>query len=218
MRKIHAILFDVIGTTVLENDPEVINRCFLNAFEQNSIAITKQEILTVRGKDKYEAIQQLLQRGGYSQTLTEGIFEAFKANVTGEISHFTEHPSFQIVHDHFRAKRVKVGTGSGLPASVFEILFEHLNWSRHRFDYSSVFERFSSGRPDPVMIRDMSAQLNVPVQNILKVGDTVADVQEGKNANSLTAAVASGTQKPELLLAASPDYIFNSLDDIMSII
>jgi phosphonoacetaldehyde hydrolase len=218
MEKIRAILFDVIGTTVLENNPDLINRCFQDAFSRNSITIDKAEVLRVRGKDKLEAIQEILITTNNSQNTAVRIFEDFKKNVIADISNFTEHPEFAEVMEFLKNRKIKVGVGSGLPASVFQILFDHLGWSRYKFDYTAVFERFKAGRPDPVMILDMCNRINVPTNQLLKVGDTVSDVLEGKNANVTTAVVMSGTQRKEQLLASKPDHVFNTLREIMSII
>lgn len=218
MRIIQAVLFDVIGTTVLEGDPECINRCFVNAFSENSVTITKNDVLLVRGRDKREAIQQLLLQSGHSIGMTDQILETFKSNVTAEISTFIEHPGLAMLVSHLKNKNIKVGIGSGLPVQVFELLFAYLNWDRYAFDYIGLFENFKAGRPDPIMIHDMASRLRVPVQTILKVGDTISDIHEGKNAKAITAVVMAGTQKRELLLASQPDYIFESLLDLITVI
>ena len=52
--------------------------------------------------------------------------------------------------------------------------------------------------------------LNNP-SKVLKIGDTIVDVQEGKNAKVLTAMVLTGTQSKADLGDLKPDYIFNSI-------
>ena len=53
---------------------------------------------------------------------------------------------------------------------------------------------------------------------VLKIGDTVVDIQEGKNAGVVTASVLTGTQKRDELEKFNPDYIFNDITEIISII
>lgn len=218
MKKIKAVLFDVIGTTVLENDPELINHCFQDAFSRNSLYIDKSEVLRVRGKDKLEAIKEILTATNNTMESSKKIFEDFKKNVTAEISNFKEHPEFAEVMLFLNGRNIKVGVGSGLPGSVFQILFDHLHWQKYKFDYAAVFEEFRVGRPDPVMIFNMCERTNVFTDEFLKVGDTVSDVLEGKNANVSTAVVLSGTQNKEVLLQVKPDYILNTLSDITAIV
>ena len=45
------------------------------------------------------------------------------------------------------------------------------------------------------------------------IGDSVRDVECGKEFNALTIAVATGFHTREQLLAAGPDYLFDSLED-----
>jgi phosphonoacetaldehyde hydrolase len=218
MRIIKAVLFDVVGTTVLESDPELINNCFQSAFLQNSITVAKSDILRVRGKDKREAIENILTSANNAISLTDQILEDFKKNVTAQIANFKEHPEFAGVMRHLRNHKIKVGIGSGLPSAVFDILYEHLNWRTYNFDFVGVFENFKVGRPDPVMILRMCENERLMPGEILKVGDTVSDVLEGKNAKAPTAIILSGTQSEELLLQSKPDHILKSLADVISII
>lgn len=218
MEKIRAVIFDVIGTTVLEGDPQLINRCFQNAFSSNLISVDKADVLRVRGKDKLEAIKEILIATNNPLEASQKIFDDFKKNVTAKISNFKEHPEFDEVMAFLKNQNIKVGVGSGLPASVFQILFDHLDWRKYKFDYTAVFEEFKVGRPDPVMILNMCERTNISLNQLLKVGDTVSDVLEGKNAKVSTAVVLSGTQTIEVLLESKPDYIINTLSEVISII
>jgi phosphoglycolate phosphatase-like HAD superfamily hydrolase len=48
-------------------------------------------------------------------------------------------------------------------------------------------------------------------------GDTVADIKEGKNAGTWTAAVLSGNQTEEILKDAGPDFVLRSVVDVPTI-
>jgi phosphoglycolate phosphatase-like HAD superfamily hydrolase len=74
--KIKAILFDIIGTTVLEKDPNLINSCFENAFRQNNVKVEAAQIKANRGKDKSEIIKNILILSATScQTNTRFIYK-----------------------------------------------------------------------------------------------------------------------------------------------
>jgi len=69
------------------------------------------------------------------------------------------------------------------------------------------------------MIFDAIKHLNLPeAAKILKIGDTVVDVQEGKNANVNTAMVLTGTQTVANLKNIKPDYIFESIKDLRKVL
>jgi beta-phosphoglucomutase-like phosphatase (HAD superfamily) len=156
---IRAVLFDVIGTTVLEDEPDLINRCFQNAFMENSINVTKTQILNVRGKDKLEAIGHILSATGSPPDLQARTFASFHENLSSQISEFREDRALKEVVSFLRSKNILIGVGSGLPDSIFQLVFDHLAWQKYCFDYCAVFERFPLGRPQPFMIFDMCKQI-----------------------------------------------------------
>jgi phosphoglycolate phosphatase-like HAD superfamily hydrolase len=214
MNTIRAILFDVIGTTVLEDDPDLINSCFLKAFEQHSIYLDKAAILTIRGKDKRQAISEAVTFSGNDPALNNNIFQTFEQNVVDRISEFHEHPQFGELVDFLHARDVLIGVGSGLPQSLFEKLFDRLNWTKYSLDYVSTFEKFKFGRPHPLMIDDMRKIFDISKDEFLKVGDTVSDIEEGRKAGVYTAVILSGTQAKEHLISAKPTYLLKSLSDV----
>ncbi len=69
------------------------------------------------------------------------------------------------------------------------------------------------------MIQEMMRLLNITDgKMVLKVGDTVSDIEEGKNAGVNTAVILSGTQPEEQLRAARPDFVIDRLSEIKLII
>ena len=54
-------------------------------------------------------------------------------------------------------------------------------------------------------------------RKVVKIGDTVVDVQEGKNAGAWTVAVLTGSQTEAQLMAAAPDYILSSIRELMTL-
>jgi phosphoglycolate phosphatase-like HAD superfamily hydrolase len=68
------------------------------------------------------------------------------------------------------------------------------------------------------MILDMMKKFRLNNSELLKVGDTITDIREGKNAGVLTAAILSGTQSQEELVSQEPDYVINSLSQLKDII
>ena len=68
------------------------------------------------------------------------------------------------------------------------------------------------GRPNPKMIHNAMQQLGVTKpQKVVKIGDTIVDIQEGKNADVWTVAVLTGSQTEKQLMTVQPDYILSSI-------
>jgi phosphonoacetaldehyde hydrolase len=218
MKKIRAILFDMIGTTVLEKDPTVINTCFEKAFLRHAITIDGTLVRNVRGMDKMEAIEAILKLSDKPLEMKSQIFESFKSNVQKSISNFEEHPVLDRVIGQLRERKIVIGIASGLPLVLFQMLFDKFGWQKYSFDYANVYENFPEGRPNPAMIFDMCKKFQMEAGQLLKVGDTVADIEEGKNAGSITAAVLVGTQSDSTLQKAKPDFNLRSLSDVVNIL
>lgn len=215
---IKAIFFDVIGTTVLERDRELINSCFLDAFTKHGVTISKEIIRNFRGYDKKEAVTLILKESKNDLKKEELIYSTFVESVSQSIDNFYEHAQFNEVMTELRKKNIVVGIGTGLPQGIFGSIFTALDWSKYQFEYIGTSDQIGKGRPHPDMIFDMMTSLNLRVEEFLKVGDTVADIREGKNAKVFTAALNSGTQSEELLRAENPDYLLGSLSSVISIV
>ena len=55
--------------------------------------------------------------------------------------------------------------------------------------------------------------VNIP-EEVIKIGDTIADIKEGKNAGCKTVGVLSGADSKEQLLKGKPDIIINNVMDL----
>ena len=216
---IKAVLFDLIGTTVSETDPEIINNCFEKAFSDNNIPVDTSLIKKDRGKDKRLIITNVLKFQQLSLSHVQDIYTSFKKNVLTNINKFIENNGAKEIFLYLQDRNIKLGIGTGLERDIFTEIFYRLNWNNIHFDYIGIGSETGRGRPYPDMIFDMMNKLSVLDKGeFLKVGDTVADIEEGKNAKVLTAVILSGTQSKDDLLNAAPDYVLNSLIDIKKIV
>jgi len=77
------------------------------------------------------------------------------------------------------------------------------------------------GKPDPTMILLLADKYNIPTNRITMIGDRVyTDIACGYNAKSNTICVLSGESTLETIEKEKikPDYIFNSVKDIIDLI
>ena len=198
---IKAVLFDFIGTTVNEKNAEVINQCFEKAFIENNVPINRAELRKDRGKDKKIIIENILRAQHWSLSLIENIYSSFKKNLVDAINQFSENDGAHEIFRYLKERNIKIGIGTGLERDVFEMILTHLKWDRTHFDYIGVANEIGRSRPFPDMIFDMMNKSGIlNSAEILKIGDTVADIQEGKNAKVQTAVILSGTQPNDVLL------------------
>lgn len=215
---IKAVLFDLIGTTVLEKDSSMINGCFVRAFASQGVIVNDDLVKTNRGKEKGEMISAILKQANRPQTLKDSILRSFKDNLENGLSNFIENDGLRDVFHYLKSKKIRVGVGTGLPRDIVDKIFRQLNWQTLSWDYIGIAEEIGRGRPHPAMIFDMMHKLNLTKNGFLKVGDTMADIEEGKNADVLTAAVLSRTQSLKELSEKKPDFVIQSLIELKHIV
>ncbi len=216
---VEAVLFDMIGTTVQEKDSKTIMNCLKLAFEEHGVVPEEEVIKANRGKDKIEMINIILQNGNHSTSLATSIFESFKQNINRSLDNFEPADNVEEVFLSLRNMGIQIGLGSGLPQDQFEAILNHLKWKKDDFQYIGISSVLGGTRPNPIMILDMMRSLNITDKSkVLKVGDTVADIEEGKNAGVKTVAIMSGTQSRDKLADASPDFLANQVTDVIEIV
>ena len=211
------ILFDLIGTTVKDSPHgnSLVIDCFRKSFEAFDIQVPAEEINKHRGKSKRDAIHELLNTDNTETQSERKIYEMFIQLLNSRIQEFSPMEGAEEVFVAAKKKGIKIGIGSGLPIRFVHTLINHLNWQRIEFDYIGSSEELGKGRPDPVMIFDAMEKLNLKNLNvILKIGDTVVDIQEGKNAGVKTACVLTGTQQRSDLEIENPDFLFQSVREL----
>jgi phosphoglycolate phosphatase/pyrophosphatase PpaX len=73
-------------------------------------------------------------------------------------------------------------------------------------------------KPSPEPLIMLCNQLDITTSETLMVGDTELDVLCGKNAGAKTCAATFGYRDVEILKSFNPDYLINSLPELVSII
>ena len=71
-------------------------------------------------------------------------------------------------------------------------------------------------KPSPESLIMICNELNISTAETLMVGDTELDILCGKNAGAKTCAVTYGYRRPDLLNLHNPDYIIDSIKEIVS--
>jgi phosphonoacetaldehyde hydrolase len=89
-----------------------------------------------------------------------------------------------------RRRGLKIGSTTGYTRPMLEILLKKAATQGYEPDCSLVPDDVGGGRPLPWMCYDIALRLKVfPLESFVKVGDTVADTEEGLNAGMWTVGV-----------------------------
>ena len=224
---IQLAMFDMAGTTVndkVDGHPLMVIS-MIRAFAKHGIELSPDVINKHRGKQKSEAIQTLLREVTElspvdTERVGDGVYRDFLYELENNLSSISEIDGATELFRDLKSKDIYVGVGSGFPMQVVQAIISRLGWlDEGLLDYVGSAEQIGVGRPNPKMIHDAMQRLNITDgSEVLKIGDTVVDVQEGKNAGAWTVAVLTGSQTETQLMAAGPDYILSSIRELTTLI
>lgn len=218
---IELVLFDLAGTTVDDRaaGSSLVVRALVDAFAAAGMVVSEEACQAQRGKEKLAAIRSILrEHGGATDRAGRSafIYDRFVAALQPTLDAMREIDGASTTFRFLRGRGIRIGVGSGFPPAVVASILERMGWVREGLaQYIGSAERVGASRPDPGMILDAMRQLRISdPAAVLKVGDTVMDMAEGRNAGARTVGVLTGSQTEEQLWAAGADFVLPSVKDL----
>jgi phosphonatase-like hydrolase len=218
---IELVVFDMAGTTVSEGG--AVYQCLSDTLEANGLEIPANSMLEVKGMDKYEALRILIERSAMREQLLPGLDAIHEDFVERMIEFYRSNPEVGEMpgaSETFRRLRqagVKVALNTGFSRDIAQTLIDRLNWERDELIGASVTsDEVERGRPHPDMIQMLMLRLGVTdPRRVAKVGDTPADLFEGKNADcGLVVGVTQGSCAREQLEPCPHDHLIGSVAEL----
>lgn len=236
-------VFDLAGTTLDDrvNGQPLAIVAICEAFAGAGVQVDPSAVTRYRGLEKREAIRQILgemgggdgdraddgddaqprtgqddddhdaqsRKGVDQDELVEEVYARFTEALDGLLrTHlFSEIPGTTAAFSALHQQGAKIVIGSGFAIHVVQDLVGRLGWDVDHIVFAQ--------RPQPDAIQKAMRIFNVSDRRaVLKVGDTVADVEEGRAAGVFTVAVLTGTQPRASLEAAGPDLVLGTVGEI----
>ncbi|WP_066688585.1 phosphonoacetaldehyde hydrolase [Christensenella intestinihominis] len=181
---------------------------FKKAFERAGLRPTIEETRAPMGMKKWDHIKKML-RGErlaaefaekYGRASDENdiqrIYDAFETELFAVLENFTEPlPGVCETVSLLREKGIKIGSTTGYTAEMMEIVAAKAKEYGYAPDcVVTPDDVCGMGRPYPYMIWKNLRKLEVKnVLDVVKVGDTAADIREGKNAGCISVGVVKGS-------------------------
>lgn len=222
------VVFDMAGTTV--RDRGDVATAFITALTELGVPKpATEDVNDVMGFRKIDAIRVLIDKYGAPENadielLIEKIHQRFTELMIGFYQNDKDLQPLPYAENLFRElheKGVKVALNTGFTRPVTEAILHRLNWKNNPLiDAVICSDEVPEGRPEPFMIQAIMEQLGISSSSqVVKVGDTEVDVQEGRNANcGLVVSVTTGAATREQLQQFQPDHIIDSLEELPSLI
>jgi len=223
-RNIKMVVFDMAGTTVDEGN--LVYKTLQKTLINKGINCTLDEVLTHgAGKDKRKAIVDIIAYLNFPITILEvdeifihflkALSEAYKyAEV---IPQKNAEEVFEILHK----KNILIVLNTGYDSATAHSLLVKLNWVVGvTVDQLITASDVDNGRPNPDMIQLAMKQFNISdSSNVAKVGDSIIDIEEGKNANcGLVVGITTGAHTTKQLASAEPNFIIDNLEELLTYI
>ena len=222
MKNIELLVLDMAGTTIDEDN--VVYKTLTNAVTDYGYEVSLDKVLsTCAGMEKLEAITSLLREINGNEEDAPAIFENFSSQLKESYRNLEVKP-INGTEDFLlkmKAKNKKIVLNTGYTSEIAHQLLNKLNWMENvHFDALITADDVSESRPSPEMIHLAMKKFNITeADKVLKAGDSVIDVEEGKNAGcGLTIAVLSGAQSRTELEKAEPDYILKTISEAENIL
>ena len=217
-------VFDMAGTTVA--DDNAVGIAFQQAFRNNGYEITLNDVNPLMGYHKPLAIQMVLEKLG--EEFDEDTVSVIHHDFVDEMLNYYEYdPAVKPlsgVEDVFlqlKEKGIYVTLNTGFPQEIAATILKRFQWKeRGLVDDCIASDEVEQGRPHPFMIRELMnrAGIDDPAA-VLKVGDTEADINEGRNSNcGLVVAVTTGAFTRPQLESYHPDHILDNLSELPKLI
>lgn len=221
------VVFDIAGTTV--RDKGNINEVFRMAFKNAGIEdVRAEEVDEVMGYKKIDAIRTLVAKykTGYEQKeeFLEGIHQDFTRQMVQyylNCEDLSPLPFAEEVFQELQSHNIRVALNTGFTREITTAVLNRLGWDRAAFiDAVVCSDEVPKGRPHPFMIEKLMRDLKIQYpDDVVKVGDTKVDIEEGLNAScGIVVGITTGAYQKEELLKSHPDYIIDSLNNLPSLI
>lgn len=224
MHNIELVVFDMAGTVVNENN--VVYKTLQRAINKKGYLLTLEFVLEHgAGKEKHQAIKDILQiSDGDEQNETAAIiFSDFKKDLENAYSNLKV-SSFKGVENlliALKENNIKVALNTGYDKNTAQLLLDKMGWVLGvQYDALVTADDVQLGRPNPDMIFEAMDILEIEdALKVIKVGDSIIDIEEGRNANcGVTIGVTTGAHTREQLQSTHPTHVVDSLKELRKLL
>lgn len=204
---IEAVIFDWAGTTVDYGCMAPVE-AFRKSFADMKISVTNDEIRAPMGMLKIDHIKVMLAMPRIYDTFYQvygraydgqdvlRIYECFKKHLMATISQHTKVKPYVIeTVAKLREMDLKIGSTTGYTDEMMQVVVEAARLQDYEPDFWISPDGVNQqGRPKPFMLFRNMEELQIDdVRKVMKVGDTIADIEEGKHAGVFTVGVLEGS-------------------------
>lgn len=206
LSKIQLVVFDWAGTTTDFGSQAPVH-VFDRTFSQYGLHFTREEINAPMGMEKKAHIRTMLSTAHGSELWqnakgrpwteqdVDAVYESFEENLRHVVAEYSRvMPGVSETVQQLRTQGVKIGSTTGYTSEIMQYVLPVAKSDGYDPDCVVTPDVVGFGRPTPFMLYECMRQTGVwPASQVVKVGDTVVDIQEGKNAGAWAIGVLKGS-------------------------
>lgn len=209
MNKVEGIILDWAGTTIDFGCFAPVN-AFVTIFEKAGMDVTMEEAREPMGLTKIDHIRTMLSmprisalwKEKYGREFNEqdvkNLYADFESALMETLAVYTDpKPKVLETVEVLRKQGLKIGSTSGYTQKMMDVVVPEAEKKGYQPDFYITADGTNSlGRPYPYMIyRNMETLKLTAARHVVKVGDTVPDIEEALNAGVWCAAVIIGSSE-----------------------
>jgi len=221
---IKMVVFDMAGTTVDENN--LVYKTLRKIINAAGFNFSLEQVLAEgAGKEKRAAIKDILALAGSQSddSLVNRIYDSFVSELAIAYDNFDikPQPGAEEVFKYLKEKEILVVLNTGYNQDTADSILQKLDWQIGlQIDELITASNVTNNRPYPDMIWLAMKEFRITDSNeVVKVGDSIIDIEEGKNAGcGLSIGITTGAHTYQQLASANPNAIINNLGELLPLL
>ncbi len=219
------VVFDMAGTTVYDDNNVADTLQF--ALASFGVPVTIDEINIVMGYPKPTAIEKLLQMHSNRDVTAEIVKDVHQVFLDRMISFYKTSPAIhekEGVAETFRRLKergIKIAIDSGFSRDIMDVIIDRMGWQTDALiDFSVASDEVENGRPYPDLIFKAMKELGIEHgDEVVKVGDTISDLQEGMAAGCCyVIGITTGAYTKDELSKSESTHLIENIIDVVDIV
>lgn len=222
LENIDLMVCDMAGTTVQEGG--LVYQTLRRSMTHHGLQVTEEDMEPWHGAKKEAVVEHFARRAGTPEAELDELITTISDYFINAIdeAYFDEASTIGPIDiglfgyfQQLRQAGIKIALDTGYPANIQRGLVQRLGLDKVVDAYISSYE-VPEGRPYPYMVHRLMEQLRIEsVKRVAKVGDSVRDIEEGRNAGcGLVVGVLSGADSADALFAAGADVVAEFVTDL----
>jgi phosphonoacetaldehyde hydrolase len=194
MSRITAVVLDWAGTTVDHGSLAPV-RTLQELFACRGMAVTEAEArrdMGIHKKDHIRAVLHAKMRAPPNEGDVEDLFAAFIPMQMDCLAAYSAViPGVPATVAELRVRGIKIGSTTGYTRPMLDLLLATAAAEGYQPDCALCPDDAGAGRPWPWMCYLNAIRLAAyPMHTMVKIGDTISDIEEGSNAGMWTIGIA----------------------------